>query len=520
MIKVLIVDDEPKLREGMRTLIPWEEQGYTVVATAANGFEAIEKYHAFAPKLMMVDIRMPGMDGLELVSELRREGSTCHVLILSGYADFEYAKRAIASRIDGYLLKPVDEEELISYLQELRVTITQEERLSEWQAVAPVRSNEGLLRELLQPRGEADDPVRAAGELGLVTGQGCEVVLLELKRGPKGEEGREDRVRGLLEEHWQQDQALFFNLSPYMGLLLKEPLRNEQERSALWEELDSIISPEGLVFHAATGGMAPSPEQAVRSFTVARELLEEAFFGRKNTLLNGTPEEWLEEEVEPELELDPDEELDPDRDEEMQLLFAIETGSYDAITMLVGQIIRKLVTVRREETFVKDNLIRMVSSTIARLEAANPEIRAYVSGHASPMSEVYNSDYLSDMRSRTVTYLRELAGQMNSGGRGDEIKRITDLIQRRYNENLKLGSLAEIFNYNSAYLGKMFKNQMGEHFNTYLDKVRIEKAKQFLTQGMKVYEVAERVGYMNSDYFNAKFRKYVGVSPTAFRKDK
>ncbi|MNV89915.1 HTH-type transcriptional regulator YesS [compost metagenome] len=116
-------------------------------------------------------------------------------------------------------------------------------------------------------------------------------------------------------------------------------------------------------------------------------------------------------------------------------------------------------------------------------------------------------------------YLKHLAGQLNSGGRGDEIKRITDLIQRRYNENLKLGMLAQIFNYNSAYLGKMFKNQIGEHFNTYLDKVRIEKAKQFLAQGMKVYEVAERVGYMNADYFNAKFRKYVGVSPSAFRKE-
>jgi two-component system response regulator YesN len=64
----------------------------------------------------------------------------------------------------------------------------------------------------------------------------------------------------------------------------------------------------------------------------------------------------------------------------------------------------------------------------------------------------------------------------------------------------------------------MFKNTTGEYFNTYVDKVRIEKAKEFLTHGMKVYEVAEKVGYMNPDYFNAKFRKYVGISPTSYRK--
>lgn len=203
----------------------------------------------------------------------------------------------------------------------------------------------------------------------------------------------------------------------------------------------------------------------------------------------------------------------------MELLLAVETGSTEILSSLVKQMIGKLVEARHDEVYIKDNLIRVISSTIARLEAANPEVRALISGNTSPAGEVYNSFYLSDIHRMVADYLEKLAGQLNSGGRGDEIKRITDLIQRRYNENLKLGMLAQIFNYNSAYLGKMFKNQIGEHFNTYLDKVRIEKAKQFLAQGMKVYEVAERVGYMNADYFNAKFRKYVGVSPSAFRKE-
>lgn len=182
MIKVLIVDDEPKLREGLRALIPWEELGYTVVATAANGLQAQEKYHIFYPELIVVDIRMPGMDGLELIGELREEGSTSHVLILSGHADFEYAKRAISYRIDGYLLKPVDEEELINYLEELRVTIAQEDRFSRWNEEEPARNRESLLRALLQPstaeEGE-NDPAKHAAALGLKPDR-VEVILLEL----------------------------------------------------------------------------------------------------------------------------------------------------------------------------------------------------------------------------------------------------------------------------------------------------------------------------------------------------
>ncbi|WP_309242106.1 response regulator [Paenibacillus sp. S150] len=509
---MLIVDDEPKLREGMSTLIPWEDHGYTVAATAASGLEALDKFREHAPKLIIADIRMPGMDGLELIGELRKENADCHVLILSGYADFEYAKRAISFHIDGYLLKPVDEDELISYLQELRETIIQEERVSEWQNMEFVRSEDILFRHLLQP--QEDEAVRAgaAAELGL-EGQACEVVLLELKGLLKGGDSREEQVRSELERQWQPDNGLIFSLPPYIGILLKEPLKDETGRSALWRKLNGIIAGQELEFRAAAGGPAAGPEEVSRSFTAAGELLGEAFFGRKDIILSGAPDEWAEPEQES------GEEPDPERDVEIQLLLAIETGSNEAIAMLVGQIIRKLVAAKRDEIYIKDNLMRIVSSTIARLEAANPDIRPFILSHAAPISEVYGSDYLSDVQTLVADYMEQISRQMNSGGRGDEIKRITDLIQRRYNENLKLGSLAEVFNYNSAYLGKMFKNQVGEHFNTYLDKVRIEKAKQFLNQGMKVYEVAERVGYMNSDYFNAKFRKYVGVSPTAFRKE-
>ncbi len=498
----------------MRSLIPWEDYGYTVVDTAASGLEALDKFRTHTPKLIIADIRMPGMDGLELIGELRKVDANCHVLILSGYADFEYAKRAISYHIDGYLLKPVDEEELISYLQELRDTISQEERANEWQNSEPARNEDTLLRHLLQPQEEDAVRAEAAVELGL-EGHSCEVILLELKGLHKGGDIREEQVRSELEQQWQPDRGLLFNLPPYLGLLLKEPLQDDAGRDALWRKLNGVITGQGLEFRAAAGGAASGPEEASRSFTTATGLLEEAFFGRKDVILSVTPDDWAE----PEPETAPEEEPDPERDVEMQLLLAIETGSNEAIPVLVGQIVRKLVAVRRDETYIKENLMRVVSSTIARLEAANPDFRSFILSHPSPIGEVYGSDYLIDVEKQVAEYMEQISRQMNSGGRGDEIKRITDLIQRRYNENLKLGSLAEVFNYNSAYLGKMFKNQVGEHFNTYLDKVRIEKAKQFLNQGMKVYEVAEKVGYMNSDYFNAKFRKYVGVSPTAFRKE-
>lgn len=92
------------------------------------------------------------------------------------------------------------------------------------------------------------------------------------------------------------------------------------------------------------------------------------------------------------------------------------------------------------------------------------------------------------------------------------MKQMIEFIQRNPGENLKLEVLAEVFNYNSSYLGKLFKNHTGEYFNAFLDKVRMEKAKELLDEGLKVHQVAARVGYANVDYFHGKFKKYVGES--------
>lgn len=98
------------------------------------------------------------------------------------------------------------------------------------------------------------------------------------------------------------------------------------------------------------------------------------------------------------------------------------------------------------------------------------------------------------------------------------IRRMVAFIRRNHAEPLKLETLASLFHYNSAYLGKLFKQTTGESFNTYLDRVRIEQAKRLLKEGEKVCRVAEKVGYANADYFYFKFRKYVGMAPTDYRK--
>ncbi|HTH13880.1 MAG TPA: response regulator, partial [Spirochaetia bacterium] len=120
MYRVLIVDDERLIREGLRGLIDWGALGFEVAGVAADGVEALAFLAETPADLVIADIRMPRMDGLDLLADLRSRGNPARFLVLSGFAEFEYAQRASSQGIDGYLLKPVDESELARHLAEVR----------------------------------------------------------------------------------------------------------------------------------------------------------------------------------------------------------------------------------------------------------------------------------------------------------------------------------------------------------------------------------------------------------------
>ncbi|MDD6196191.1 MAG: response regulator [[Clostridium] aminophilum] len=119
MLKILIVDDEAVVRHGIALGIDWAQEGCAVVAEAANGAEGIEAVHRYHPNLIITDVRMPHMDGLEMMKQLRAEGCEAHAIILTAYSDFEYARSAIQFGAVDYLLKPFENEDLIASVRKV-----------------------------------------------------------------------------------------------------------------------------------------------------------------------------------------------------------------------------------------------------------------------------------------------------------------------------------------------------------------------------------------------------------------
>lgn len=509
MIQVLIVDDEPKLREGLRSFIEWEAYGYNVVDTAANGNEALEKYKSLRPELVIADIRMPGMDGLQLISHLREMDASLHILILSGYADFEYAKKAIQQRADGYLLKPVDEDELIDYLGKIKSQIEVRNNETQWRLTTRDWERETFLISLATESPEEQETLWSrAEELGLAW-KTYQVLLLsavldEESYGDKLAKVRSEMTR-LLEE---KGRGVVFSYHSQIGVLLKDPIL-PVEWSELYFNIRSFVETLDIDFSLALGSRVNRIEEIAYSYSIANRLNRNHFFLGNDYLLT---EEMLVEQK--------DDIGVPAHELDEQIYYAVEVGNQEMVKQLVEQKGKYCLSQGLTEEQTKLSFAEMLTALLGRGIKQYPELQQQNREFSEHLSDIYKAWTLSELCEKAQRFLKEMMNGLgsNEGSKHQEVKIMLELIHRNFNENLKLETLSGILNYNSAYLGKLFKNETGEYFNTYLDKVRIEKAKVLLEEGLKVYQVAERVGYTNVDYFHSKFRKYVGTSPSAYRK--
>ncbi|MFD2611148.1 response regulator [Paenibacillus gansuensis] len=508
--KVLLVDDEPSIREGLRTLLDWGMLGYQVMDTAANAREALAKFEGVQPDLIIVDIRMPGMSGLELVEKLREQYDEFHVLVLSGYADFDYARKAIVNQVDGYLLKPVDEEELAAHLTTLKGRLDLEQ--SRVGSIAHTRTPEEIILAVLQGGMEGDEPLPVPESL---LWSGYEAVLIQLQdRGGPDPDSVMQVKRLLTESLEQRGRGVVFALGPHLGIMAKENGGARQASLQVYQEIiTAACAQAGVDFTAVSGGVVPSLGDLTLAVNRASELLQDKFYYAKGTIISescfrqGSRSSMLEDNGFKSGALWVD-----------RLYLAVDLGNLEAVDGRTQQLFEELRTGGLREQDFKTALVHIITSVLAKLAQHRPQFQEQLTGLTARLMEAHVHYRFDDLRLFIRDLLRSAAAVLDTADPERHIAKMVDLIHRNYQENLKLETLAEVFNYNSAYLGKLFKSATGEYFNTYVDKVRIDRAKELLEQGMKVYQVAENVGYTHVDYFHSKFKKYEGRSPSAYRK--
>lgn len=521
MYKVIIVDDEPAIRNGLRVLIPWEKYQFTSVEVAANGKEALELYHAERADLMIVDIRMPELDGLQLIELIRSEDKNISFIVLSGYADFDYARKAMACQVENYILKPVNEEELEVSIHEVREKIR-------------ARKEESLLQVNEKGWRQAEWVKRAIEESAADTNRAVELSETAVRLHLRWSQYQIAVIE--FDESYVRDQLFIFNqmLHDYLVerslgisiveqaqivLVLNRSYQDEAELRSLYQIPTQVWEDQDVEFTMTVGTTVPDPASIYLSYQEAVGLMKQRFFLDIEPVAHASWRAasiwWQEKQGVSQGEEYSLEEITD------KIYYSLVIGNLENAALFLKQAGTKMIASNYDEQQIKTSYVRMLSGAARKMNQHHSETQAVDKQRTLPETfvELYNQVRLSKLQQTAVGILKKMTSMIDLNQTDVLVNKMVHLIEMHYHEALRLETLADVFNYNSAYLGKLFKTNTGYYFNTFLDRVRIDKAKQLLLEGEKVYNVAEKVGYANVDYFHSKFKKYVGVSPTAFRRD-
>lgn len=513
MNTVFIADDELIIRQGLKCIIEWEKLGFQVIGEAANGEDALHFILKEHPDVVMLDIRMPKINGLDVVKEAREQGFTGKVIILSGFSDFKYAQAAIRYGVEYYLSKPIDEEELTNTILEIKQNLTKEAKHKETLEQYRNKARASILYDILV--GQQEEYSFDASELNLDATE-YQVVIYE--KYSHHATTMPYRFSDLLKVT-NEDNISYENITMDCNevLLLKGSfiLKKFQEFLAHYEREQKPQENSPLDSLFITYGRVVNSLQDIHiSYHEALRLLQRRFFceHRQHTIgYHQLPEE--NNHIVYELS------TKKLQDYCEKLVGFIQTAKRNQVAETLNELEQNLYYAKEDIAKIKLFLTDLYLSIKEKISHLYHNANIPFPGNAEIIRQIDEKYYLYEIilffTEQFEMIMRSIGSPSSSGVMDD----IIHYIEHNYMDNIKLETIAPLFGYNSSYLGKIFTKKVGIGFNMFVDKVRIEHSKKLLTEtDLKVYEIAEKVGYRNVDYFHTKFKKYVEQSPAEYRK--
>lgn len=524
MLKVLLVDDEAVILQGLQVLINWEAEGYEIAALCKDGREALEYLRTHHVDLVIADVMMPVMTGLELLDTVKREHiSEASFVILSGYGEFAFAQQALRLGCMDYLLKPIEKDQLLAILR--RSSNATENALMEQkyeQAYLTrnliallygkepgpdmdflrkhLRLSHGLRYIEIEAAGEPDPSAEGdtleSGELREQLYQSCRKIL------------EADASHCVMEiSPTRASTAIGFLYCDYMAA--DRGLTEAQYIRQLHRQLGVAVQRELLFL---VGRRVQDVEQISASYESAGTLRNlVAFRGPK-------PIYWYEQELQEQTagSVLLRQELDA-------LVEAVERGEHMLIEQKVNLLFDRMQSGGMKHRDININfnyllfrLVHLASSLDG--EANQEEILQLISdGSVEQGFRRGSRNHLTRFAWEYADYLGQLRRSEPSG----ILKNIEREIRENYAENLSLQSLGKKYYINSSYLGQIFRKAYGQSFRDYLTMQRINEAAHLLLQtDRKIGDIAESVGYRDIDYFISRFIEIKGCTPSRYRKSR
>lgn len=518
--KVFFVEDEVITREGIRDNVDWQANGFEFCGEATDGEMALPLLRITQPDVLITDIKMPFMDGLQLSKIVRERMPWVKIVILSGHDEFEYAQEAINLGVTDYLLKPVTVRKLQSVLQKLTLQLDQERKEQDnlKKLQAQVEENQAMLRERLLFRLvvgaiSPTEAVEKGQSLGIdLIARYYLVVILKIELGDRTKPYDYDeyqRVQSAVMQLAEKNPDVFVLKRDWGDLILmmkgSTPEYLEEERDLLLEEVRQLVAKTRYQLTIGVGTYKKRIADISQSFVEALVNVQSPTHENKSDLNRAVERGEL---------------LKVDRSAVENYL---RYGVKDGFNEFFNAYIRPL-----GETALKSNLIKnyiFVDVVLATAKLVNdlggdvdkliPELNSI----EMTMSNIKTIDQLQEQAYKILSSALAYRDSQPNGQYKNLIRRAKEYLEQHYtNPELSLTDMAAQANLSASHFSVVFSQEAHQTFKEYLTEIRINKAKELLRMtSLRSADIAYQVGYNDPHYFSSVFKKNTGLSPIEFR---
>ncbi len=506
MIRVCIAEDEPPTLRRIKRMIEQADPEFTVAITAADGEEALAAMEASPCDVLFTDIRMPVIDGLQLMDTVRARYPDCQIVIISGYQDFSYVAHAVRASAADYLLKPVSQEDMDALVARLKETHTRrkKERMTKKLSATINRTEAGVLEE-------------SAAEHA---GTGFCVCLFCAGPVPLG-----DAENPLLDsadlDRLSPEDALHGILPAYGGFTWSFVGNTQVERILIFERTDGPIGDVASRLHTRLQGETDVPIScACAVYSVALPEIGRTIARLRRLLLSSSViGRGIYAEMTPDDVDGKPPRLYNDHPTARALAELLQSGRFAADGAFFGGLSAQMA----RESWTGERIHALFAGAFAYLEAekgATAELMQARSLVADVLSSALSfDDFTAGLAG--LTSLFSVAEETDEALQHTVAARVEQYLAEHYAEHINNQTLGMEFGYVPSYISLLFRRAYGTSPAEYLIKLRLDTAKRMMRERPKmlIRDIAEQVGFKSPHHFSRIFKKYEGVWPTEFPPD-
>ncbi|MDE7284705.1 MAG: response regulator [Lachnospiraceae bacterium] len=501
-MKVLFIDSEPLFRKELMQIIPWSSYGFSNFFEADNGSGALRLIDSENPDLILLDINLNDMSGIDFIHEAKKKDYTGKFIIISEDTYFTNAKKAINYGVTAYLDKPADPDDLADAVSRAVDDIYRSKLVSIYYDQSARLSKNNVLSSILLGSMAYVTEMESIYHIKLDSDYYRLVSFILPEKKYQGDIWQEALAltRNCISVVFSETKLVFIISSLSQEQFIQKQLKTCQEDYPQYAFLLGIISSQAGS-HTELSSLYDEIQQIEHNLYYYKEIQNRTLYADSLSQRLGRIHQM-------------DWNLIDFTENIIRHILLLQGSEIEECILSLLDFLALRKPPRDSARFI---LINCYSQIVSTLIEHYPQLEFEMSDRQAIASRISYDRYLCDSISYLNDQFQKAVAYIRIASRKNPCQRICQYIDMNYASPLQLNTLSNLLGYNSTYMGRLFLQETGVSFNTYLDKVRIKKAAEYLEKGVPVIQTSELSGFNNPDYFTKKFKKYMGILPSEYR---